>query len=270
MPPCKIANSPKKIPKVLSMEQMAEREYLKEINPLISYQTIDASPGKPRRDILHLHGSNGSYRLILSHLLLTVFTFVTTYIISFYGFALSSDFALFVPRRQVNVTDFHLSTSIDYGLARCLGSLGLPIVGVGFVLIALWRYFFVHAHLPSREHSNSLFPHKRNNFSMLCAVVGGGAVIGVVRYSNVCRMLECYMSNRFVFSNTVIRVSPFLFYLPPLLSLRFYVSRQPTLLGVVFTHFLSNRSFVLLRFNCIASALVSFVFALFLPSLGFA
>ena len=125
-------------------------------------------------------------RTILSHVMVTAFTFVTTYLVSYNGFATAiDDHPLYVPQRQVNVTDFHLSTSLDYGIARCVGSLGMPMLGAGFVLIAVWRYFYIHAHLPSRKGAYTLFPHKRNNFSLLCVVVGSMAIVGVGAFPSV-------------------------------------------------------------------------------------
>ena len=70
-------------------------------------------------DRVNLVGRSLGRRTILSHVMVTAFTFVTTYLVSYTGFATAiDDHPLYVPQRQVNVTDFHLSTSLDYGIAR--------------------------------------------------------------------------------------------------------------------------------------------------------
>jgi hypothetical protein len=144
---------------------------------------------KPQLIVLN---NNYGHRLILSHALFTIFVFVSTYYISYFGFQTAVDTNepnqnkwLHVPSRQVNVTDFHLSTSVDYGIARCIGSLCLPLIGAFFVLVALWRYFYVHAHLPNKSSAYTLFPHKRNNLSLICAVVGAIGTAGVGAFPSV-------------------------------------------------------------------------------------
>jgi len=75
-------------------------------------------------DIIKLNHEYG-HRLILSHFLFTAGVFLSTYFISYYGFqtavetnepSFDGNKWLHVPSRQVNVTDFHLSTSLDYGI----------------------------------------------------------------------------------------------------------------------------------------------------------
>ena len=138
------------------------------------------------KDRVNLVGHSLGRKVILSHALFTTFTFLSTYLVSYYGFATAVDeHPLKVPKRQVNITDFHLSTSVDYGIARCIGSLGLPMLGAGFSLIAAWRYFYIHAHLPSREGAYTLFPHKRNNLSLLCALLASIGIVGVGAFPSV-------------------------------------------------------------------------------------
>ena len=135
---------------------------------------------------MNLVGKSLGRRMILSHAFLTTFTFLSTYFVSYYGFATAVDsHPLQVPKRQVNITDFHLSTSIDYGIARCFGSLGLPLGAAGFSLVAAWRYFYIHAHLPSREGAYTLFPHKRNNLSLLAALLASAGMVGVGAFPSV-------------------------------------------------------------------------------------
>ncbi|GMI46036.1 hypothetical protein TrCOL_g12751 [Triparma columacea] len=134
---------------------------------------------------------------------MTAFTFIATYVISYFGFEVASDTPLKVPRRQVNITDFHISTSVDYGIARCIGSVGLPMVGVGFCLIATWRYFYVHAHLPSREGAYTLFPHKRNNMSLICAALSSVGIFGVAAFPSVVHKPAHFFFAFVAFSNIV-------------------------------------------------------------------
>ena len=154
-------------------------------------------------DKINLVGHGLGKRIILSHAFMTAFTFVATYLISYFGFEVAADTPLKVPRRQVNITDFHISTSVDYGIARCIGSVGLPMVGVGFCLIATWRYFYVHAHLPSREGAFTLFPHKRNNISLICAFVASVGIFGVAAFPSVVHKPAHFFFAFVAFSNIV-------------------------------------------------------------------
>ena len=53
------------------------------------------------------------------------------------------------------------------------------------MLVALWRYFYVHAHLPNRKTTFTIFPHKRNNMSLLCSVIGGIGIAGVGAFPSI-------------------------------------------------------------------------------------